>query len=49
LLALPGKIVIDHMGHVPQPLALKSPAFAALVRLLDTDRAWIKLSAPYLR
>ncbi len=49
LLALPGKIVIDHMGHVPQPEALKSPAFAALVRLLDTDRAWIKLSAPYLR
>ncbi|EJT86188.1 hypothetical protein PPS11_00105 [Pseudomonas putida S11] len=49
LLALPGKVVIDHMGHVPQPEALKSPAFAALVRLLDTDRAWIKLSAPYLR
>lgn len=49
LLALPGKIVIDHMGHVPQPEALKSKAFAALIRLLDTDRAWIKLSAPYLR
>jgi len=49
LLALPGKVVIDHMGHVPQPEALKSTAFAALVRLLDTDRAWIKLSAPYLR
>jgi len=49
LLALPGKIVIDHMGHVPQPEALKSPAFAALVQLLDTDRAWVKLSAPYLR
>lgn len=49
LLALPGKIVIDHMGHVPQPEALKSPAYAALLQLLDTDRVWIKLSAPYLR
>ncbi len=49
LAKLPGKIVIDHMGHVPQPEGLKSAAFASLVQLLDTDRAWVKLSAPYLR
>ncbi|NIE73588.1 amidohydrolase family protein [Pantoea sp. Ap-967] len=49
LLALPAKVVIDHMGHVPQPEGLKSEAYAALVRLLDSDRGWVKLSAPYLR
>lgn len=49
LLALPGKLVIDHMGHVPQPEGLKSEAYAALMKLLDTDRGWVKLSAPYLR
>ncbi|MFJ4348958.1 amidohydrolase family protein [Pseudomonas sp. NPDC089401] len=49
LLALPAKVVIDHMGHVPQPEGVKSAAYAALVRLLDSDRGWVKLSAPYLR
>lgn len=49
LLALPGKLVIDHLGHVPQPEGLKSQAYAALMQLVDTDRAWVKLSAPYLR
>ncbi|MFV3314909.1 amidohydrolase family protein [Pseudomonas sp. NY15374] len=49
LLALSAKVVIDHMGHVPQPEGVKSEAYASLVRLLDTDRAWVKLSAPYLR
>ncbi|MEX0293772.1 amidohydrolase family protein [Pseudomonas putida] len=49
LIKLPGKIVIDHMGHVPQPEGLNSAAFASLERLLDTGRVWVKLSAPYLR
>ncbi|WP_416773137.1 amidohydrolase family protein [Pseudomonas sp. RHF3.3-3] len=49
LLKLPGSIVIDHMGHVPQPEGLKSAAFASLVQLLDSGRAWVKVSAPYVR
>lgn len=49
LARLPARLVIDHMGHVPQPEGLKSPAFATLTRLLDNQRTWVKLSAPYLR
>ncbi|AIR90955.1 amidohydrolase family protein [Pseudomonas cremoricolorata] len=46
---LPGKLVIDHFGHVPQPEGVDSAAFAALQRLLDQGNTWVKLSAPYLR
>lgn len=46
---LPARLVIDHFGHVPQPQGLTSPAFAVLARLLDGERTWVKLSAPYLR
>ncbi|WP_295481855.1 amidohydrolase family protein [uncultured Pseudomonas sp.] len=49
LAKLPSKLVIDHLGHVPQPEGLKSTAFAALTGLLDAGRTWVKLSAPYLR
>jgi predicted TIM-barrel fold metal-dependent hydrolase len=46
---LPSRLVIDHMGHVPQPEGIKSDAFAALTRLLDNQRTWVKLSGPYIR
>ncbi|WP_295474621.1 amidohydrolase family protein [uncultured Pseudomonas sp.] len=46
---LPARLVIDHMGHVPQPEGVTSPAFATLTRLLDNQRTWVKLSGPYLR
>ncbi|WP_426153145.1 amidohydrolase family protein [Pseudomonas sp. DC3000-4b1] len=49
LLRLTAPVVIDHMGHVPQPDGLSSDAFRALSTLIDTGRAWVKLSAPYLR
>ncbi|WP_419795193.1 amidohydrolase family protein [Pseudomonas palleroniana] len=49
LAKLPARVVIDHMGHVPQPEGLKSAAFTALMRLLDNQNTWVKLSAPYLR
>lgn len=49
LTRLPGKLVIDHMGHVPQPEGVDSTAFAALMRLVEQGNTWIKLSAPYLR
>ena len=45
---LPGTIVFDHMGRMPQPEGLHHPAFDILRRLLDTGRAWVKLSGPYL-
>ncbi len=49
LAKLPGNLVIDHFGHVPQPEGVNSVAFAALTRLLDSGKCWVKLSAPYLR
>ena len=45
---LPGTLVIDHMGRLPQPDGVKHPAFKVIRGLLDSGRAWVKLSGPYL-
>ncbi len=47
LLALPTPIVVDHVGRFMPPVEPEDPAFGALLRLLDTGRCWVKLSAPY--
>lgn len=47
LRALKGTVVIDHIGKFQRPTAVDDPAFAALCRLLDTGRFYVKLSAPY--
>jgi D-galactarolactone isomerase len=47
LRALPGQLVFDHLGVLNAPLDPDGPELAPLLRLLDTGRAWIKLSAPY--
>ncbi|OGA08716.1 MAG: hypothetical protein A3D95_00015 [Betaproteobacteria bacterium RIFCSPHIGHO2_12_FULL_69_13] len=44
---LPGKFVIDHTGKFLEPVAVDSEPFKALLRLVDTGRCWVKLSAPY--
>ena len=44
---LPGNFVIDHTGKFLEPVAPQHAAFKALLRLLDTGRCWVKLSAPY--
>jgi D-galactarolactone isomerase len=44
---LPGKFVIDHTGKFMEPVAPDHDAFRCLLRLVDTGRCWIKLSAPY--
>src|SRR5204862_3259127 len=44
---LPGKFVIDHTGKFLEPVSLDHEPFKCLLRLLDTGRCWIKLSAPY--
>jgi D-galactarolactone isomerase len=44
---LPGQFVIDHNGKFLEPVAPDHDAFRALLRLLDTGRCWVKLSAPY--
>ena len=46
--ALPCTLVIDHFGYVPQPEGVNHPTMAALRRLLDNGRTYVKLSAPYI-
>jgi D-galactarolactone isomerase len=44
---LPGKFVIDHTGKFLEPVETNSEPFKSLLRLVDTGRCWVKLSAPY--
>lgn len=45
--ALPGRLVIDHLGKFIGALEPDGAPIATLLRLLDTGRVWVKLSAPY--
>ena len=45
---LPGTLVIDHMGRVPQPAGVDHAAFKLVRRLLEGGRTWVKLSGAYL-
>ncbi len=44
---LPGRFVIDHTGKFLEPVTPGHEAFKSLLRLVDTGRCWVKLSAPY--
>ncbi len=44
---LPGHFVIDHIGKYIDPVPPEDVSFQSLLRLLDTGRCWVKLSAPY--
>jgi predicted TIM-barrel fold metal-dependent hydrolase len=46
-LRLPGKLVFDHLAHVPEPEGVNSPVFTLMRRLLDKGNVWIKLSGAY--
>ena len=45
---LPSPIVFDHLARIPQPAGLDHPAFALVLKLLDTGRTWVKLSGAYM-
>jgi predicted TIM-barrel fold metal-dependent hydrolase len=45
---LPGTIVFDHMGRLPQPEGTRHAALRVLKKMLDKGNAWVKLSGPYL-
>jgi D-galactarolactone isomerase len=47
LARLPGRFVIDHTGKFLEPVVVEEEPFRALLRLVDTGRCWVKLSAPY--
>jgi predicted TIM-barrel fold metal-dependent hydrolase len=44
---LPTPIVFDHLAHVDLPDWERAPGYAALRRLLDGGKTWIKLSGAY--
>ena len=44
---LPCNVVIDHNGKFLEPVPPEHASFQSLLRILDTGRVWIKLSAPY--
>ncbi len=44
---LPGRFVIDHVGKFLEPVPPDHAAFKSLLRLVDTGRCWVKLSAAY--
>jgi 2-pyrone-4,6-dicarboxylate lactonase len=46
VLALACPVVIDHMARIPAAYGVASAAFGALLRLIDSGRVWVKLSAP---
>jgi predicted TIM-barrel fold metal-dependent hydrolase len=47
LLKLPTDFVVDHFGRMDAWQGVVQPAFQALLRLVDSGRCWVKLSAPY--
>lgn len=47
LASLACDVVLDHFGYIPQPEGTAHPAAAAIFRLIDTGRTWMKLSGNY--
>jgi len=45
---LPAQLVFDHFGRIPFSGATTHPAFGVIARLLESGRAWVKLSGVYI-
>jgi D-galactarolactone isomerase len=45
---LPNTLVFDHLGHLPEPQGIAHPAYGVIRRLIDKDKAWVKLSGAYI-
>jgi len=46
LLSWPGRVILDHVGCFLGPVGDRDPGLRALLRLIDADRVWVKLSGP---
>jgi D-galactarolactone isomerase len=44
---LPGTVIIDHVGKFIEPVTPDHAAFTAFLRVVETGRFYVKLSAPY--
>ena len=42
--AWPGQVVLDHVGCFLGPVSERDPGMRALLRLIDADKLWVKLS-----
>ncbi len=47
LAGFPVDVVFGHLGYMKTAQGLAAPGFRALLRLLQTGRAWVKLTGPY--
>ena len=47
LMRLPCDLVVDHVGKFLEPVSIDHPGFQTLLKLVDTGRCWVKLSAAY--
>lgn len=43
----PVPIVLGHLGYMKTSLGLNAPGFQALLRLMQSGKAWVKLTGPY--
>jgi D-galactarolactone isomerase len=48
LAKLPVPVVFDHLGRLGAGANASHPAFRFIARLIDADKAWVKLSGAYL-
>jgi predicted TIM-barrel fold metal-dependent hydrolase len=48
LMSLPGRLVFDHLGQVPQPAGVDSASYKIIRGLLDRGNTWMKLSGAYV-
>jgi len=48
LARLPVQVVFDHMGRLPAGANASHPTFRFIAGLIEADKAWVKLSGPYL-
>src|SRR5438477_1502554 len=42
-------IVLEHLGHIPEPEGVRDPLFGMVRRLIDRGRTWVKLAALMMR
>lgn len=48
LQSLPTSLVIEHVARIRDPDGEDAEAFAAILKLVERGKTWVKLSAPYL-
>ena len=44
----PGWVVFPHLGQFQRTVTTQQKGFTSLTRLIDRDKAWVKISAPYI-